>query len=337
MLVLDSSTFIREIGLMSREGSALKHYLYCRGMQLVVPEAAAEEYERNLVNRAKGKVDSIHSHLNWLKQFLGSATGWQAPGQDVIEERAKVIAAGGGLGALGAILLPETDDVRTRARRRVQAERPPSHRKTAEGDCRIWEQVLDLLADHDVAFVSDDQDFRGHRSPGKLHPTLLVEAEEVRPGRRLTFYPEMKSLLRELRSEIPPIPENAVFRFVYDAISDIVQELMLNSRCRPTSTGMIEQTRLTTDAPAVIEVRLEVKDAWESAEGHASLPFELSGSCHYHLGDNRFSDLKADVVRLSMTEPDGSIRSVKGGHVFLRAGPAYLGAPQIQAERGLLE
>lgn len=172
---------------------------------------------------------------------------------------------------------------------------------------------------------------------GKLHPTLLVEAEEVRPGRRLTFYPEMKSLLRELRSEIPPIPENAVFRFVYDAISDIVQELMLNSRCRPTSTGMIEQTRLTTDAPAVIEVRLEVKDAWESAEGHASLPFELSGSCHYHLGDNRFSDLKADVVRLSMTEPDGSIRSVKGSHVFLRAGPAYLGAPQIQAERGLLE
>ena len=31
VLVLDSSTFIKEIGLMSTKGSALKHYLYCRG------------------------------------------------------------------------------------------------------------------------------------------------------------------------------------------------------------------------------------------------------------------------------------------------------------------
>ena len=48
VLVLDSSTFIKEIGLMSAKCSALKHYLYCRGMQFIVPQAAAEEYERCL-------------------------------------------------------------------------------------------------------------------------------------------------------------------------------------------------------------------------------------------------------------------------------------------------
>ena len=95
VLVLDSSTFIREIGLMSKEGSALKHYLYCRGMRLVVSEAAAEEYERQLINRAQGKVESIHSSLDWLKQFLGVVTGWQAPSGDAIEERAKAVAASG--------------------------------------------------------------------------------------------------------------------------------------------------------------------------------------------------------------------------------------------------
>ncbi|MDD9982500.1 MAG: hypothetical protein OXU81_14275 [Gammaproteobacteria bacterium] len=337
VLVLDSSTFIREIGLMSKEGSALKHYLYCREMPLVVPKAASEEYERQLINRAQGKVDSIHSNLDWLKQFLGVVTGWQAPSDDVVEERAKAVATSGGLGALGAILLPETDDTRTRARHRVQAERPPSHRRAKEGDCRIWEQILELLAKHDVVFVSDDRDFRGYRSPEELHPTLRAEAEAAGPGRRLTFYPEMKLLLRELRSVMPPIQEDAIFEFIYGAISDAVDELVSNSGCHPTSTGTIEQTRLTTDAPDVIEVRLGAKDIWKSAEGAASLPFELSGSCHYHLGGGRFSDLKTDVIRLSMTEPDGSIRSVKGSVVYLRPGPIYLGSPQIHAEQGLLE
>ena len=46
VLVLDSSTFIREVGLMSTKDSALKRYLYCRGTQLVVPQAAAEEMAR---------------------------------------------------------------------------------------------------------------------------------------------------------------------------------------------------------------------------------------------------------------------------------------------------
>ena len=69
VLVLDSSTFIREIGLMSQKGSALKHYLYCRGTQLVVPQAAAEECERNLTQMAKGKIGQIQKELRWLAQF----------------------------------------------------------------------------------------------------------------------------------------------------------------------------------------------------------------------------------------------------------------------------
>ena len=109
VLVLDSSTFIKEIGLMSEKGSALKHYLYCRGMQLVVPEAAAEEYERNLAKVAKEKIVRIHNELGWLAQFCGGVGGWRAPGDDVIEGRAKALAAADGL---GAILLPESTDTR---------------------------------------------------------------------------------------------------------------------------------------------------------------------------------------------------------------------------------
>ena len=333
VLVLDSSTFIKEIGLMSRKGSALKHYLYCRGTQLVVPEAAAEEYERNLASAAKKKVDRIHKELEWLAQFVGRIRGWNAPSNDDIDHRAKALAAGGGL---GAVLLPETHDTRTRAWRRDHDERPPSHRSHEMGDCRIWEQCLELLTGHDVVFVAADKDFHSHHNPGTLHPLLSAEAKEMGAWRCLTFHSDMASLLNELKSEIPPIPNDLIFEFVYGKSGDVIQELESNSTCRPTSTGTIKQTRLTTEARDVIEVRLEVEDRWESADGSTSLRFELSGSCHYHLGDHRLADLKDDVVHLLTTEPDGLVRAVKGSRVNLQA-HAYAGAPPILPERGNLE
>ena len=280
VLIFDTSTFIAEIGLMSQKGSALKHYLYCRGTKLVVPQVAAEEYERNLISEANAKVERIQKDLRWLAQFLGGANGWVAPDQNGIKERARGLASGVDL---GAVLVPETEDVRTLAEHRNRAERPPSHLKAGTGDCRIWEQCLKLLADYDVVFVATDKDFCSHRNRTGLHPVLRAEADAVGAGRSLTFHPNVKSLLHEVRSEIAPIPNDMIFEFVYEATSDLVQELAANSECQPTSTGTIEQTRLTTETPEIIEVRLKITDTWKNTDGTRSLPFELAGSCQYHL------------------------------------------------------
>ena len=300
-----------------------------------MPQAAAEEYERNLVKSARGKIKLIQKELRWLAQFGDGIAGWSAPGEDVIESRAKVLARGD---SLGAVFLAETDDNRERAQRRNLAERPPAHKKDGKGDCRIWEQCLELLSGHDVVFVAADQDFRSRRDDNLLHPQLCEEAKRAGAARRnLTFHSEMESLLGGLKSEIPPIPDDAIFEFVYDANSETIQELQSNSECRPTATGRIKQTRLATEGRDVIEVRLEVEDKWESPDGATSQPFELSGSCCYHLGDERLADLRTEVVRLRMTEPDGSVRSVKGSRVNVSAGPIYLGTPPIHSERGTLE
>lgn len=333
VLVLDSSTFIREIGLMSTKGSALKHYLYCRGTQLVVPQAAAEEYERHLARLAKEKIERIQKDLRWLAQYCDGIAGWSVPRDDVIEDRARALAAGD---SLGGILLPETDDCRAKAQRRNITERPPGHLKSGIEDCRIWEQCLELLSDHDVVFVAEDKDFRSGRDGLSLHPQLRAEAEEAGAGRRLTFHPDMPSLLHELKSEIAPIPDDAIFEFVYEATRDTIEELQANSGCRPTATGSIDQTRLATEARDIIEVRLQVKDRWDGPDGPTSLRFELSGSCRYHLGNRRLTDLRTDVVHLLATEPDGSVRAVEGSRVNLRAS-FRAGAPSIDPQRGTLE
>ena len=310
VLVLDSSTFIQEIGLTSQKGSALKHYLYRRGTQLVVPEAAAEEYERHLARVAKGKIEQIQRELAWLAQFCGGIEGWSAPGASVIEDRAKALASGDDL---RAIFLSETDDAKERARLRDEAERPPAHRKSGKGDCRIWEQCLDLLSTHDVVFVARDQDFRSHRRPEELHPTLHRRSERSRVQTKSHVPSRHGIVTRRTQERDPSHPRTMrIFEFLYREIDEMVQELESNSGCRATSTGEIKQARFTTDAPELIEVRLEVEDTWKSADGVEVLPFQLTGTCHYHLGDERLADLKADLVRLSRTQLDGSIRAVEG-------------------------
>ena len=334
VLVLDSSTYIREIGLMSSRGSALKHYLFSKGMQLVIPEVVTEECQRRLAQLARGKRDRILEELKWLARFRRGIGGWNAPSNEEIEALAKALAR---RDDLNSIVLPETEDVRRRARLRDQSELPPSHYSGQLADCIIWEHCLDLLVDHDVIFVSADTDFCGHRKPTVLHPQLRVEAQAVGSGRRLTSYRGIGPLLHELQSDIPPIPNDKIFQFVYSADPETMQELRLNSECQPTSSGSIEQTLLTTDKPDVIEVRLQVNDTWKNLDGSIALPFELSGLCHYHLQDKRLSDLSLDVIRLKTTESDGTVRSVKGSLAIARATPIHIGGPPpIEPEQDTL-
>ena len=334
VLVLDSSTFVEEIGLTSRDASALKHYLYHRGTRLVVPQVVAEECERNLAARARGKKERVERSIGWLSRFCGRVSGWTAPSDAAIEERARVLSQAD---QLGAVVVPDSEVIRERAESRNQAERPPSHRNAEPGDCIIWEHCLDLLEDYDVLFVSRDNDFRGHRQPDHLHPQLRAEAAEIGNGRSLTLHLGMESLLSELKSEIPPMPQNVVYTFVYAAISAEKRELESNSGCRSKESGAIKQTLLTTDQPDILEVRLEVNDQWESIDGSNVCDFLLRGSCHYSLSDHQLSDLIVSEVKLLITQPDGSVRAAKGSYVNAGAAALHAGTPPVEPEPTILE
>ena len=328
VLILDTNTFVAEIGLTSRDGSALKHYLYRREMQLVVPEMVAEECGRKLTDRARGKRNGIEENLQWLGRFCGGVSGWPGPNDETIAERAKALARAD---HLGAVVVPETRKVRRCAELRNQAERPPSHKRAELADCRIWEQCLDLLARCHIVFVSADGDFRGHREPDSLHPALRAEADEVAEDRSLTFHRTMEPLLSELRSEIQPIPNDVVFTFVYESIASLLVELESNSGCQPKGAGEVKQTLLTTDQAEVIEVRLEITDIWESADKAKTMDFRLSGSCHYRLAEEKLCDLTPSNVRLLTQQPDGSVRAVEGSYVSVSA-HLHAGAPPIHPE-----
>ena len=167
VLLLDSSTFIEEIGLTSRDASALRHHLRARETQLVVPQVVVEECERHLRKRADEKKRGVLSSLGWLARFCGSVNGWTPPTEVDIAERSRALSRGE---TFDAVVLEDTPTLTQRADERVRAERPPSHRRVSLNDCRIWEHCLELLKEHNVILVSKDADFRGHRVFRKAPP-----------------------------------------------------------------------------------------------------------------------------------------------------------------------
>ena len=221
------------------------------------------------------------------------------------------------------------ETLRVRATERDQAQRPPSHRRASLGDCKIWEQCLELLKDHDVVFVARDGDFRSARNPKeeKLHPQLQAEADAVGAGRTLTFHCRMESLLSELKHEIPSIPKEQVLAFVYKEIGGTIEQLEANSGYQGNTNGDVNLHFLTTNDADIVEVRIEITSEWGNPEDEMVRNFYVRGLCQYHLLEKELRELKVSNVRLSTTEPDGSLRATKGSYVSGSAEFGFLGGP----------
>ncbi len=325
VLVLDSSTFISEVGLMSEDATALKHYLFHQKTKLVVPQVVTEEYERNLKKRAAGKVESVIANLKWLSLFFGRINGWPQPKDDEIEVRVKVLASGE---AYEAVVLNESAELLRRAKERVNAELPPSHKKDSLSDCRLWEQCLELLSKHDVIFVSEDQDFCGHKKPMQLHPKLKAEAEGVQEGGCLTFHANMNSLLKVLQlDEIPRLEAKKVFPFVYESVANKMSEIQEKYGCQPEMSGTVEQKYFSTSQNDVVEVRLTVKDCWRNDENDDTFEFNLSGSCQYHLADGELCNLSISTIGLKKLLPNGNLEAVFNS-VYVDASGVFSGGAE---------
>ena len=316
VLVLDSCTFIAEAGLTSVGASALRHYLHVSNVQLVVPRVVVEECKRHLLERVKRKIDDVERRLTWLARFFDGVKDWRPPPDADIAARIDALSRGE---HFEARVLNEAPSLQQRACQRVSAQRPPSHKKDSEADCIIWEHCLALLRGHDVVFVSQDEDFRGHGQSKELHPQLRAEADDVRPQRALAFHTTVDGLLADMRTAIQPPSELGLMDLVY-ASEEVTTVLAEDGRANPTRTGSVEQSLFATDDPAVVEVRFKMKDALRGADVDAPAECRVVGKCTY-----RPRDLSLGALSVSRCELLGALGEPIRTHVYLSVSD-HLGA-----------
>ena len=325
-LVLDSSTFLKEVGLTSKRASALKHYLFVRSIGLVVLEVVAQECREKLAKKAKAMRDRAQEQMRMLANFMGSVSGWTAPSDEAIEQRAIELSIAD---HLRASVWPTSSESEKRAKARLRYERPPSHRNKKLNDCVIWEHCLDILRNQDLIFVSEDLDFR-NIGKDAIHPDLLREAKSV-SNLAFTFFHDIESLLDEIKCKIDPVPTDDMFRFIYDEITTDRLVLEQRSDCIPDRIGVVKQTALATSQREIVEVRLDVEDTWANDDRSRICNFRLQGSCLLDLFDRRPFELTPSRVDLTTKDQDGKVRAVKGSFVAA-SGTLHGGAPPIVAD-----
>ena len=325
-IVLDSNTFMSEVGLTTKQASALKHYLFVRKIGLVVLEVVAQECQDKLAKTGKGMREGARKQMRMLANFMGGVNGWAAPSDEAIEERSRELSIAK---HLRASIWPTSFESENRAEARLRYERPPSHRKKELNDCIIWEHCLDILTNKDVIFVTRDSDFLNIEQ-NALHPDLLREASSV-SNRTFRFFRDVESLLAEIKCKIDPVSVEDVFTFVYDEIATDRLELESNSGCISERIGTVRQTPLATDQREIVEVRLDVQDTWANHDRSRVCNFRLQGSCLLDLSHRDLFNLTPSRVDLTATDQDGTVRAVKGSYVSV-TGILHGGPPPIEAD-----
>ena len=137
----------------------------------------------------------------------------------------------------------------------------------------------------------------------------------------------MESLLRDLKQEVPSIPKEKILAFVYEEVGADIEKLEANSGCRANRDGEVELHFFTTSEADIVEVRLEITDEWKHSEDGTVRDFYVRAACHYDLLKQELRELRISNLRLSTTEPDGSVRAVIGSYVNLGAITIYGGGP----------
>ncbi len=103
-------------------------------------QAAVEECERNLTERAIEKKKRLEENLKWLARFCGQVKGWCGPGEQEIAGRAKALA--------GVVRLTgqEPKNLQSRPLRlQVGATRPGRLAELARDDPELLDLIIGLL------------------------------------------------------------------------------------------------------------------------------------------------------------------------------------------------
>ena len=328
-LLLDSNIWIKEVGLMSRRASTLRLYMKERRKRLVVPEVVRVEAARHLASRMCSETETARRAHDRLVRMFGRLSEWQIPSDEEVAEHAKRLATGVDVPADYVELQPDTA---LRGARRCIALRPPAHRKRAFEDCLIWEEVTNVLDNHDLCFVTNDGDFFDDNvGSNKLHRSL--EEEVAAKAHVLRVEPDLDPILNEFRSEFT-IDRKVLLDFVTSR-STAIREAAESMGLEATGPPEVTYKAFATENAREVEVRFKSVQPFAdtSERGWSTDGLRIEARGLYGTETRRLEDVSMDREGLRYVDDGGNRKAVPGSTVYAHLDPIYIGTRPITSDR----
>lgn len=233
-ILFDSNIWISQLGLRSKDGTAVRFFARRHNAKIAIPEIVELEIEEILTQRmleSRRRMENDHRQLLFIFKKL---TKPRLPSEDKIREAV-------------ANIIPDFDVPVRRIPLNLEVSRssmlksirktPPSKKKEQFRDGAIWAHCLELLSEGDVYFVTEDPDFyeNGVLSKG-LANELVQEMKDESQDNQVFIKRNLSELLAEIKVPFE-LSKHQVFDSIFKLSGENIGEL-LNSNGFSLVDGM---------------------------------------------------------------------------------------------------
>jgi hypothetical protein len=178
IIVFDTNIWIKELGLQSNAGAAVRFFISQKQAKVALPEVIKLELESNLCEQINECITNIKENHNKLLKLFGKLKKIVLPTKEEIDAKISDII---GLSGIPVIHIPFSFESAQSSFIKIINKLPPNWPKDQQfKDGVIWADCVRLLDDDDVVLVSNDGGFYNERIVEKDFIPLLSLILKIR-------------------------------------------------------------------------------------------------------------------------------------------------------------
>ena len=308
-IVLDSNIWTSQVGLQSKNGAAVRHFVRRVDATVVIPEVVELEVKRVLTQRMLDKRKAIVSNYRDLLPIMKTLPSLHLPSEEKITEAvaSRILDLD-----VPTVRVPFDLNVARSSMLKAINHLPPSKSQEQFRDGVIWAHCLELLAEGNVYLVTDDRDFYEGRDHTKgLARELVDEASTCACIGEMKLLRNLTALLQDIR--IPfDLPDRKIFQTVREGQRDAIDELLTAHGFGLAGDMKGEVAYFATEKAEEIYFRFSFSHPCEdvTGTGRRAGQLKLEGFGFVESGTRKARDVRLSHVLLDYPDwvPDGTAR-----------------------------
>ena len=280
--------------------------------------------EHHLRSDLKEYVDTINKNHRQLLNIFGTLREVVLPDEAAIETRIGEIFSSLGIDLFEVAFSFES--ARASFLKTI-SKQPPSGKNQQFKDGVLWADCVKLLKTDDVILVSEDKDFYENRDYSQgLAKNLLAETAGTEHS--LKIYPELKDLLKEIRSGVP-ISDDELADSFFSTFGKSIEDMLTRNQFEIGPRLSVQKTLYATEQPNQLSVEFTIEhEAIDiSSDARTEGRMRLRGDGMYNAGAGAFASLRNYGEKLTWKMSDGTEKKSENYVAFM--GSIVLGHREV--------